>query len=357
MLIYVCAVLLIVAVLSWYVNGLNLVFNPSGIVIALTLGFVLRYFSILPEKSVVYDYVNAYFIKVGICCFLFGSSIFSIMRSGRNILSVFFISAFTVVVASIVTNNLISIGENQKYIISMLNASYIGGTANMLFMSKYMGFNDPATMGVLCAADNIVMGIYLIIIGVLSKKLPVVEKILDTSSLYTKSMGYIGAACYSIGIVLLLNILFGSVASSYTKFYLWALTIVTILASTFVDHLNKYIMPAHNLGGFLFLIFFCVLGTEIDISNMSAALKELALCASLIIGIHFVLLLLIGKLFKIDFSNLIIASNACIGGTATVVPFAKSKNWTHLIETATIMSIMGYAVANFISVVLYSFVL
>lgn len=337
-----------------YVNNLNIDFNPSGLVICMILGFTCRNSGVLPTESVIYDYVNSYFVNIGICCFLFGSNLFTILKSSRRMAAIFCLSASTVVVAVLITNQLLEMGDNQTKILAMLNASYIGGTANLLFMSKYMNVDNPLLMILLYTADNIVMGIYFVFIGIMSKKALRTHTIKKRDSLKKQLLQYTESIIYATLIFTTISIpaSFFEISSASI---LVVLTIATITLSTFFDFLNKNVSYAHKTGTFIFCIFFCILGTQINISDISHDLKQLILCASFIVGIHFILLMLIGKLFNISFEELVVASNACVGGTCTVVPFIKTKNWHHLVEGATIMSIMGYTTANFISIILLRF--
>ena len=70
----------------------------------------------------------------------------------------------------------------------------------------------------------------------------------------------------------------------------------------------------------------------------------------LVIAIHALIVFGVGKWFKLEVEMLAVASQAAIGGPSTALALASSKGWASLMTHAVLMGIFGYAVGNYIGI-------
>ena len=77
---------------------------------------------------------------------------------------------------------------------------------------------------------------------------------------------------------------------------------------------------------------------------------QLFLFAGLILLIHLAVTLLAGKVLRLDLREIVIASNANMGGPTTAAAMAVARGWTHLVIPAILCGTLGYAVATFCGV-------
>ena len=69
-----------------------------------------------------------------------------------------------------------------------------------------------------------------------------------------------------------------------------------------------------------------------------------------ILLVHLVFLLVAGRLCKLDLAELVIASNANMGGPTTAAAMAVARKWEALVIPAILCGTLGYAVATFVGV-------
>jgi uncharacterized membrane protein len=83
----------------------------------------------------------------------------------------------------------------------------------------------------------------------------------------------------------------------------------------------------------------------------------LLLHTTLQIAVHFVFTVVVGKALHIPFRELVLASNANVGGPTTASAMAVNKKWKVLILPALLTGVFGFAVATQIGVSIYDLLL
>lgn len=127
--------------------------------------------------------------------------------------------------------------------------------------------------------------------------------------------------------------------------------LVVSLATLLPKQMGK-IGGADQLGTFLMQIFFAAIGASANISIVLKYGPVLFLFAGVILLFHLIFILLAGKLFKLDVSEVVIASNANMGGPTTAAAMAVARKWNHLVIPAILCGTLGYAIATFIGAAL-----
>jgi uncharacterized membrane protein len=74
--------------------------------------------------------------------------------------------------------------------------------------------------------------------------------------------------------------------------------------------------------------------------------------SALQVALHLGFTLAAGKAAGYTRAELLLASNACVGGPTTAAGMATTKGWHQLLVPAILMGVTGYAVATFASIAL-----
>ena len=133
--------------------------------------------------------------------------------------------------------------------------------------------------------------------------------------------------------------------------YLW-ITTITMLLATFLPNFVGNINGAQELGTFLIYIFLVVIGVPASIPQIIKNAPLLLVFAGIIVLVNMLVSLGLGKLFKFDLEEILLCSNANIGGPTTAAAMAISKGWTKLVGPIILAGIFGYVIGNYLGVLM-----
>lgn len=144
---------------------------------------------------------------------------------------------------------------------------------------------------------------------------------------------------------LFLNILNGLLGNEYLL-----MTTFTMLSATYVPGVMSNINGSQEIGTFLIYIFLVVIGVPASLELILTKSPLLLLFTGIIILVNMVVTLGFGKLFKFNLEEILLASNANIGGPTTAVAMAIAKGWNKLIGPIMLAGVSGYIIGNYFGI-------
>ena len=360
-----------------------------GAVMALLFAITASNLNIIPTDAPTYDIVWGYIVPMAVPLLLFKTNLQSIVKESWRLLLLFLMSSIATMVGTVIAFTTLRhyIPELDK-VSGMISASYTGGGVNYAAMAAKLEPSQSINAATI-VADNMMMAcFFLVLISVAG--LPIVRRIWgsphtdavennpEMSGSRTLSEAFwkpkpislkdiaIGLAT-SMFIVLVSfklsaflkgvlgtsdNILMNLVISLVTDKYLLLTTVTFIVVSIFKTSFEK-LNGSQELGTYCIYLFFVVIGIPASISLIVTQAPLLFVFVLMIAMINLAITMGVGKLFKFNIEEVMLACNANIGGPTTAAALAISKGWTKLVGPIMVIGTVGYVIGNYVGTVIY----
>ncbi len=338
----------------------------SGAVITMAVTFTLSNTRVIPADGVpAYGVVWSNLVPLAIPLLLLRADIRRIIREAGPTLVAFIFGAIGTALGTIIAFHAVPLGPEGWKLAGVFAATYIGGSINYAAAAEAVGLRSGDLLSAGVAADNLIMVLYFLVLFTLPSLVflrkrfisrhqaneedppsNVSENELSTSFPSPKNAAF--ALALSAGIC---AIGYGSAAwMGWKGSSILIVTALTVIIATSLPRQLGRLRGAEVVGAFLIQIFFAVIGASANIGMVMRVGPVLFVFAALILAIHLLFLLSAGWLCRLDLIELVIASNANMGGPTTAAAMAVARRWDKLVLPAILCGTFGYAVATFIGV-------
>jgi uncharacterized membrane protein len=128
------------------------------------------------------------------------------------------------------------------------------------------------------------------------------------------------------------------------------ITTFTMLLAPYAPKFMSGIHGSQEIGTFLIYIFLVVIGVPASIPVIISQAPLLLVFTAIIVAVNMIVSLVFGKIFKFDLEEILLASNANIGGPTTAAAMAIAKGWNKLIGPIILAGVWGYIIGNYLGI-------
>lgn len=366
----------------------------SGAIIALLGALIMVNLKIIPTSAPVFDdFVWGIAVPMAIPLLLMQCNLKKMWKDTGRFLGIFLIGSVGTIVGAILAFVLLR-GTGLKDLAASaatMTGSYIGGGVNFSALAATYMSGSP-TIGSLTVADNLLMALYFFVLLAIPawnfffKKyahphMDEVQAGADSDALKKEETraaafwgrkeislkdiavnialaaiivflakliaGWIGGLIPTGNFILdLLNNLLGSQ-------YIW-ITTLAILVATFGGRRIENLSGSREIGTYLIYMFLFVIGVPASIGALLQQAPLLLVLTGVMVLVNMIFCFGFGKLFKFDLEEIILASNANIGGPTTAAAMAISQGWTKLIGPSMLIGTFGYAIGTYLGIIVFN---
>ncbi|MDE5422442.1 DUF819 family protein [Ancylomarina sp. DW003] len=346
----------------------------SGILVTMISMSILAMLGVLPVASnpnvkvEVYDMVFTYFIPISIPMLLFSSNLLKIVKESGKLLLAYTIGAIGIVLGCFLAFSLIDLGEDAGNTAGVIAATLIGGSVNFIAAAESLNFSTNPMFTATIAVDNLVSNLYTLFLFltpslmflarffVKPKKENQVENTdQDKKEDYPITLERIAVSVFIAALIagtgnFLAPYLQGLIHTELNLSILLITLLAVLAANLFPKQLKALENTAFSIGLWMMYIFLAVIGAATNIHQIFEIGPAILAFYLTIMLFHFVFLLALAKLFKLDVYEVVISSAANIMGPSVAAPMAASMGQKKLVTPGILVGILGYIIGTFIGV-------
>lgn len=345
-------------------------------------GLLFANLKVIPMKSPVYDAVGNYVLILAIPLLLFKSDLRKIYKESGQSFLLFHVCAVGATIAAFIGAFVCSSFDGIRSFAAAYCGGAIGGTVNIVALSKIFGMDDNMLSSLLMVANFTAVSLLFIFsqmshMSVMQRNFrhPYMDayyaqiseedlasgksqsalfwkrkdvSLLDMAKALATTFAIVGVSQVICGVVnaaavpSLIRQLFGNI--------FLMITLVTVIAATSFPKYFNNIGGSDEIGNVMMLIWFVTIGCGCDI----APIIKYGALTLIFFAISFVVMSLItftvGRFFKISMEEIMACIIAAIGGPPTAAALAISNGWNALIVPGMLVGIYGYIIGNYFGV-------
>lgn len=357
--------------------------NISGSIIVLVIALVLVNLRVIPTAASVFDdMVWGYAVPMAIPLLLLKTNIKRIWTETHRLLAIFLIGSVGTICGVLAAYMLLSpFVPSLAQAAAMMTGSYIGGGVNFTALADAFHADSSLTSAT-TVADNLNMAIYFLVLIAFArnaflrrhyphpysdqaggdkettqaasywKQKPISLRDIAIDLAYTVLVVTISRAlgrwCLAMipqggWFLSMLRTFFGSQ-------YIW-ITTISMLFATFCSPQAERMSGAEEIGTYLIYLFFFAIGVPASIGAILRSAPLMLLFCLIIVLVNMLFCLIGGKLIGSSLEEILLASNANIGGPTTAAGMAISQGWTKLITPCMLVGTFGYVIGTYAGVI------
>lgn len=348
--------------------------NLSGILVTMISMSLLSMAGVVPVASNpnikvdVYDMVFSYFIPISIPMLLFSTNIIKIIKESGKLLVAYIIGAIGIVIGCFIAYSFIDLGEESGNTAGVIAATLIGGSVNFIAAAKILNFSTNPLFTATIAVDNFVSNLYILFLFLTPSIIflsrffvkPKKENLENTEEelqeeKFPITLERIAVSLFIAALIAGLGSMIAPLLQNLLQtdlnLSLLLITIMAVIAANlFPKSLISLEKTSFSLGMWMMYVFLAVIGAATNLEQILSIGPSVLLFYITIMLFHFVFLVSLAKLFKLDVYEVVVASAANIMGPSVAAPMAASMGRKKLVTPGILVGILGYVIGTFIGV-------
>jgi uncharacterized membrane protein len=337
----------------------------GGPLLLLAISMAAANLGLIPYSSPVYDNIMGLLVPMALPLLLLRADFKTIFLESGPMFGVFLVAAGATFVGALVGAMVIDMGPLEPQIAGTVTASYIGGSLNFVATAEAVGIRDSSIYVAGLSADAAGAVLFLIMLmvmptlGFVRRAMP--SKFLDQRAPVDPEHDDSDEAAPAFSLLhvangLAISLIVCAASAVLTSLlgidsvFILVVTALALLVANFAKPLLRHVSSEFEVGTLFMYIFFVAIGASASLADVIGAAFPILMFILVMVVVHLCLVVILGKLLRLDLAEVMIASNACILGPAPAAALAASKGWRPLIAPGILVGLFGYAIATFIGV-------
>jgi uncharacterized membrane protein len=359
------AIIFGLAWLGFWVDSKPIARVVPGVPWVIGIGLLLSNTGVIPQEAPAFGFVGQYLLPLGVPFLLFKANLRSVFSQGGWVLPAFLIAGLGVCIGAVSGFFLFDLGPEGAEIAGTYAGAFIGGVVNFVAVGEAVEMS-PTQFSVALSASAPVSVLGLLMLVTLPS-IPFVKRFIGSRIIEEADATDVGEADEDvirfrpdhIALGIAISFAICSVSSfigertGLSNYNLLFITVITVVLANIAPQQFARLEGDFAVGMLCMYAFFAMIGAGTDAIGFLKSAPILFVYCAFMLSVHFVVLLIGGKLFKIDLAPLVIGSAAAIVGAAVAAAIATTKGWKTLITPGITIGILGYVIANFIGIAIF----
>ena len=343
----------------------------TGTVVVILLAIAAANMGLIPHSAPAYNFIFSYIVPMLIPLFLFQADVRRLAKEASRTTAAFLVATLGTVAGVIVAALLLDLSQlgaasdlaaerREAGIVGLFASTYIGGSVNYAALGEITGLSkDASFFSAATAADNLFSAVFLSVIALIPGAQWLTRRfiphtagndvVLEKPDVTPASIVYSLAAAGSI--VAVTDLLCWWLDIPSWRYAI--MTIITVGIATALPQVRVWFAGAFEIGVALSFTFFAAIAAGADIRAMISVAPLLIVLVLILLSVHLIVLLAVGRRLGLTIPELLTASNAAILGATTAPAMAAAKGWHDQVTPGVLVGVIGYALGTFIGTALF----
>jgi len=367
------AMLFVIAGVAFLAEKTRIGSHLTGAVIAILSAIAVANLRIIPHSAPAFDFVFSYFVPVLIPLFLFRADLRHMLFETTRMTGAFLIASAGTIIGVVVAVSVLDLGNlapaadldpalREAAIAGLFTSTYIGGSVNYAALGEITGLSkDASFFSAATATDNLFSAVFLGVIAMLpgwnwlarrfsrhehgEEQAPAQRGEPITAASLTLAMA---TAISFVAVGDFITSLTGVPSLRYA-----VITVLVVTAATAFPALMRRLHGGFELGVGLAFVFFAAIAAGADLMAMIRIAPLLIVLVLILLSVHLLVLLGVGRLFRLTLPELVTASNAAVLGATTAPALAAARGWHDLVTPGVLVGVLGYALGTLIGTAVF----